>query len=136
MADMFIDPNESELNKLFKEILDGIRDDILEAQGNVDMYLEIVEKDQDGKSLFGTLYNDSLKIKGAARARQLQFINTFKERVAKKEQAQQAEKQSGQGNNNFDHAAVNQMMKDLSEGNKLNSINLDDEEDYNEEEPE
>lgn len=130
-----IDPTELHLNKLFKEVLDGLRDDIYESQQNVDMYAESIAV-EGGKDLYGSLYNDALRIKGSARDRQLKFLNTFKERVATKEQIdlkkelKQQEKQAGTGNNGPSIADMNKVIEEMSKSGKLANIELNfDEED-------
>lgn len=78
--------SEQELNKLFKELLDGCRDDLEEAKINVEQFLEeVVSNGSMGKERFGNFYNDALRIKGDARDRQLKLLNMFKDRVSTKE---------------------------------------------------
>ena len=77
--------NEGELNNLFTEILDGLRDDIIEANSNVSLYQEAVLNETGGKEVYGSHYNEALKIKGASRDRMIKFLNIFKDRVTKKE---------------------------------------------------
>lgn len=77
---------EQELNSLFKELLEGCKDDLEESKLNVEMFLEeIANQGQSGKERFGQLYNEALKIKGDARDRQLKLLNMFKDRVSTKE---------------------------------------------------
>jgi len=80
-----VDVDEVELNSLIKELLDGCRDDLSEAEANMQVYLEEIQSSKDGKQLYGVLYNDALKIKGSARDRQLKLLNMFKDRVTTKE---------------------------------------------------
>jgi len=80
-----VDVDEVELNSLIKELLDGCRDDLSEAESNMQIYLEEIQSNKDGKQLYGVLYNDALKIKGSARDRQLKLLNMFKDRVTTKE---------------------------------------------------
>src|SRR5258708_3750302 len=83
-----IKAEEQVLNFLFFEILTGCREDLDEAATNVGLYMEKLfdpSTSGDQKLLYGPLYNDSLKIKGSARDRQLKFLNMFKDRVTRKE---------------------------------------------------
>src|SRR4051812_40132033 len=96
---------EPELNKLFQEVLSGIRDDINEAQQNVEMYLDAIINSTGGKELYGNLYNDALKIKGQARDKQLKFIDMFKDRVTKKEIINANVKKESDAP--FDHSQLN-----------------------------
>ena len=45
-----------------------------------------VENSDRGVETYGPIYNESLKIKGDARDRQIKFLAIFKDRVTKKEQ--------------------------------------------------
>lgn len=80
-----IQVDEQQLNTLFREVLDGCRDDLAEAQANMEIYLKEILDTPTGKDLYGPVYNDALKIKGLARARQLQLISMLKDRVTIKE---------------------------------------------------
>ena len=106
---------ESELNSLFKKILDGLDSDLIEADENVQLYLTAVTSETGGKEMYGTLYNDALKIKGSARDRQLKFLNMFKDRVSKKEQMQILKKEDGSGKDSFrfDRNSLNETLKDF-----------------------
>lgn len=121
-----ITASEVELNNLFKETLDGVRDDLNESQENVDMYLTaIVDQPSGGKELWGTLYNDALKIKGNARERQLKFLNMFKDRVAKKEemslrQEQGKKTESGE----ISHAEMNKFLQELKDESAATTTNI------------
>ena len=130
--------SENELNELFKETLDGIRDDITEAKQNVDMYFEAVLNETGGKETYGTAYNEALKIKGSARARQLSFLGMFKDRVAVKEKIEminEAKKEAaGGGAGSFDHSALNKFIEEYEAGVVSkpvisNSDDFEDEED-------
>lgn len=81
-----INTNDNELNVLFRELLEGLRDDLEEAKDAVMMYKDAMDENKEsGKITYGQFYNDALKIKGAARDRQLKFGNMFKDRVSTKE---------------------------------------------------
>jgi hypothetical protein len=112
-----ISASEDELNELFKETLDGIRDDIVEAKQNVDMYFGAIQDESGGKEMYGPAYNEALKIKGNARARQLSFLGMFKDRVAVKEKIsmiEDAKKEAaaGAGIAGFDHTALNKYIEE------------------------
>ena len=114
--------SDPELNKLFKEVLDGIRDDISEAQENVALYHSAVLDETGGKDIYGNAYNEALKIKGSARARQLSFLQSFKDRVAVKEKVQmlnEAKKEAAAvtGGTSFNHSAMNKFIEEY-ESNK------------------
>jgi len=80
-----ISANEGELNGLFYEILQGCREDLKEAQDNVDMYVEDIYSSKDNKMVYGPLYNEALKVKGSARDRQIKLLALIKTRVGEKE---------------------------------------------------
>lgn len=112
--------SEQELNRLFKEILDGVRDDIIESQQNVEMYFEAITNETGGKELYGTLYNEALKIKGSSRDRQLKFLNMFKDRVSVKEKlalVDQAKKDIEAGT--FSHSEMNKFIEDFEAQQKF-----------------
>lgn len=121
-----IEGTEKELNELFKESLDGLRDDITEAAENVKIFYEAINNDAGGKDLYWSQYNDALKIKGAARDRFLKYISLLKDRVGKKEDA--ASKASDKTGNafEFNHSdlndAVTQMKKIPVEYNEDEAI--------------
>lgn len=107
---------ESQLNSLFKEILDGVRDDINEAQSNCE---RLLAKIQDpavtaGLELYGTSYNDALKVKGSARDRQLKFLGLFKDRVSTKEKNDFEQKvKEGDFGNIPSPEELNRALKDM-----------------------
>jgi hypothetical protein len=111
---------EDTLNVLFKELVDGCRDDLSEAQVNVDLYFnEITAPGTDGKAMYGSLYNDSLKIKGSVRTRQLQLLSLFKERVTTKEKV---ELDANKGKTNKDSLSperMNDLLNDMEFSQKL-----------------
>lgn len=112
--------DEPELNKLFQEALSGIRDDINEAQQNVDQYFDAMLNTTGGKELWGGLYNDSLKIKGTARDKQLKFLDMFKDRVTKKEIINANVKKESDAP--FDHSELNKIVDEINQGKKFDSI--------------
>lgn len=112
--------DEPELNKLFQEVLSGIRDDINEAQQNVEMYLDAIHNSAGGKEMYGNLYNESLKIKGQARDKQLKFIDMFKDRVTKKEIINANVKKESDAP--FDHSQLNKMIDEVNKGKKFETI--------------
>jgi hypothetical protein len=107
--------NEQELNGLFKELLDGIRDDIEEANLNVQMYLDAIQHDPGGKELYGSLYNEALKIKGSTRERQLKFVTVFGGRVGKKEDNAIKTKENTGSEFAWDHGQLNDFVSELKE---------------------
>lgn len=112
--------DEPELNKLFQEVLSGIRDDINEAQQNVEMYLDAILNSAGGKEMYGNLYNESLKIKGQARDKQLKFIDMFKDRVTKKEVINANVKKENDAP--FDHSQLNKMIDEVNKGKKFETV--------------
>ena len=128
-----INATENELNDLFREALDGVRDDLIESSENSSIYLEAIENDPGGKELYGPLYNDALKIKGAARLRQLSFLNMFKDRVSKKEVLASQQKEKTGSEANFTHGDMNDLVAQLknrsneSEIVSLEEFEIDDE---------
>ena len=127
-----IDTNEEVLNKLFKEVLDGLRDDITEAQMNVQQYQDLVAKDPDiSLSMYGPTLNQALTVKGAARDRCLKFLNTFKDRVTKKEATELAKELKNQNttNSGMDHNEMNRLIEEMKLNGELNNIKLDEDDD-------
>lgn len=112
--------DEPELNKLFQEALSGIRDDINEAQQNVDQYFDAMLNTTGGKELWGTLYNDALKIKGTARDKQLKFLDMFKDRVTKKEIINANVKKESDAP--FDHSELNKIVDEINQGKKYENM--------------
>jgi hypothetical protein len=115
-----IDANEVQLNDLFKEVLDGLRDDISEAQNNIEDYKKMVTAAGDGGfEVWGSLLNQALTLK---------FLNTFKDRVTKKEAvalAQELKKKDDGVVQGIDHAAMNKVLEDLKNSGELENIDLD-----------
>lgn len=108
--DKKIKGNESELNHLFKETLDGLRDDLIEADENVQLYLEAILNDSGGKELYGSLYNDALKIKGSSRDRFLKFLALIKDRVNKKEDQAFRTKETTGSEFAINHGDLNELV--------------------------
>jgi len=120
-----IDPNEGELNSLFKEVLDGLRDDLIEAQQNADLYYEDILNSAQGREMFGNAYNDALKIKQSARDKTLKFLGLFKERVGKKEDVELKQKQTATGASPIiSHDAMNKMLEEMKQSGGLSNIDL------------
>lgn len=121
-----IDTNEQQLNDLFKEVLDGLRDDIIEAQTNVKQYQDIIGADVLQLATFGTVLNQALSVKGSARDRCLKFLNTFKDRVTKKEAVELAKEIKNQQNvGGMDHSEMNKLLEELKNSGKLNNMTID-----------
>lgn len=128
-----INTDELELNKLFKELLDGVRDDITEATENVEIYHTAIENDTgSGKEIYGPAYNDALKIKGLARARQLSFLGMFKDRVSVKEKNTlviEAKNAATAGaTQGIDHSSFNKAFEEY------NNAEIDDDEEEDDDE--
>ncbi len=129
-----IQTNEQQLNDLFKEVLDGLRDDIIEAQDNVRQYQDaIANNPNQGIDMYGPSLNSALSVKGSARDRQLKFLNTFKDRVTKKEAVELSKelKNAQQNSGVYDHAAMNKLMEEMKAAGELglSTINIDEEDD-------
>jgi hypothetical protein len=112
--------DEHQLNSLFQEALSGVRDDINEAQQNIELYMDAILHSDGGKEMYGTLYNDALKIKGQARDKQLKFLDMFKDRVTKKEILQNNTKKESEVP--FDHMELNRLVDDINQGKKMEAI--------------
>lgn len=126
-----IETNEQQLNDLFKEVLDGLRDDIIEAQENVKQYQDaIANNPNQGIDMYGPSLTSALSVKGSARDRQLKFLNTFKDRVTKKEAVELSKELKNAQHNNgvYDHAAMNKLMEEMKASGELglSAINIDD----------
>lgn len=120
--DKKIKGNEDELNSLFKETLDGLRDDLTEADENVQLYLQAILNDPGGKELYGSLYNDALKIKGSSRDRFLKFLGLIKDRVGKKEDMALKKKEETGSEFAVDHGELNtwvERIKQQAEGENV-----------------
>jgi len=121
-----INVEEDQLNSLFKEILDGVRDDINEAQENVDLLHEKINDKTLAASfeLYEAWYNDALKVKGSARDRQLKFLNLFKDRVSTKERIHIDEKsKQGELGNIPSAEELNLALRDIIETKKKQEQN-------------
>ena len=108
--------DEQQLNTLFHEALSGIRDDLNEAQQNVDLYLDSILNTSGGKDVYGDLYNKALAIKGQARDKQLKFLDMFKDRVTKKEIISANVKK--ESDVPFDHSELNKIVDQIQQGKK------------------
>lgn len=117
-------PTEIELNELFKETLDGLRDDLTEANENVQLYYTALNTDKGGgKDVYGNAYNDALKIKGSTRDRFLKFVALIKERVTKKEDnAVRIKGEEGGDGMSISHKDLNEFL-----GTMKSNLNKDDE---------
>jgi len=81
------------LSSLFLELYEGTSNDLLESQKNVDAIQTLMDKDNtNGRQIYGEMFNNSLKIKGDARDKQLKLLNMFKERVNTKEKLELVKK--------------------------------------------
>ncbi|MEO6304888.1 MAG: hypothetical protein ABIP51_17135 [Bacteroidia bacterium] len=108
--DKKIKGNEDELHGLFRETLDGLRDDLIETDENVQLYLDAIQNDPGGKELYGSLYNDALKIKGSARDRTLKFLALYKDRVSKKEDMALKSNERTGSEFSIDHSDLNDLV--------------------------
>ena len=127
-----INANDGELNLLFRELLEGCRDDLEEARLTVSMYLDEIEKfkKDGGIERFGSGYNDALKIKGQARDRQLKLINIFKDRVSTKEKINLTKKDESIGGMP-DIAEMNKVIEEMQKANNSTvKVVLNDESEY------
>lgn len=80
-----IEYNDEKLNRLFDEMLEGLKEDLAEVSQNVELYKSEVINNSTGKDAYGSLYNDALRIKGATRDRMLKAITIIKDRIKIKE---------------------------------------------------
>lgn len=117
--------SEEQLNTLFKEVLDGLRDDIEEAKENVLRYQEKIEIDPQTLDLYGQLLNSALTIKGSARDKQLKFLNTFKDRVTKKEAIDASKNDNKSDSMSIDISAMNEVIENMKK-NKTVNMDLND----------
>lgn len=127
-----INTNEGELNLLFRELLEGCRDDLEEAKNNASMYLEVMidKKKSGGIEMYAQYYNDALKIKGAARDKQLKILNMFKDRVSTKEKINLNKKEESIGGLP-DIAEMTKAIEEMTRINKAqNKVVLNDESEY------
>jgi hypothetical protein len=90
-----IQVNNEGLEELFDELLKGLKEDLDEANINVDVYKTLVLNTPAGKEQYGSFLNEALKIKGGARDRMLKFLNLFKDRVKSKEVIDQIKRTEG-----------------------------------------
>jgi len=120
-----INTDEVQLNNLFKEVLDGLRDDVEEAKENVERYLSRITTDPQTLDLYGPLLNTALSIKGSARDKQLKFLNTFKDRVTKKEAIELSKGESKSGGMSVDITAINAEIEAMKK-NGIVSMDFDD----------
>lgn len=107
------------LDNLYDEFYFSLKEDLEEVDENVRQYHLLVDDDPDGKALFGTLYNDSLKIKGQNRERQLKFLNSYKERVAKLESDVLKFENGEDDDEEVNHSGVSQVLKELVKAGEI-----------------
>ena len=128
-----IETNEKQLNDLFKEVLDGLRDDIVEAQDNVKTYQDaILANPNVGIDAYGPSLNQALTVKGSARDRQLKFLNTFKDRVTKKEAVEltkEIKNATNNGSSVYDHSSMNKLIDEMKKDGTFANITIDDDDD-------
>lgn len=77
--------SENTLEDLLKLVLKGCDEDIKEANENIALYLEEIGKNPLAKEMFGSLLNDSIKIKGQARDRFMKAVTMIANRIKTKE---------------------------------------------------
>jgi len=127
-----INTNEGELNLLFRELLEGCRDDLAEATQNVNMFFDAIQdkKTSGGIEMYAQYYNDALKIKGSARDKQLKLLNMFKDRVSTKEKINLNKREESVGGLP-DIAEMTRAIEEMQRVNKNSEkIVLNDETEY------
>lgn len=107
------------LSGLFDEIYFSLKEDLDEINDNIEQYHVLIDDNPDGKALFGSLYNDSLKIKGQIRERQLKFLNSFKERVSKLENDALKNNTGSETEEGVDHTGLSQILKEMAKSGDI-----------------
>lgn len=120
-----IETDEAMLNNLMKEMYDNLKDDSEEAQRNVDEYFKLIEAAPQLRDQFGAGYNDSLKIKGSVRDKQLKFLGMFKDRVTKKEDraVEEADKKGG-SNLKVSTNHITDIISDMKKNGELKNVEI------------
>jgi hypothetical protein len=102
--------NDEYLEELFTSAIEGLNNDLKEAEENIDLYHEKLINTPTGIDQFGTIHNDSLRIKGLVRERQLKLLLLIKDKIQK-----QTESDKALGNNS---SAPEQIVKITEEDAK------------------
>jgi|ERR1035437_407198 hypothetical protein len=76
-----IELNENGLKILTQEILKGLIEDLKESQDNIDTYKTKMGQGV-GFDMYGSLFNDSLKIKGSVRDKLIKMAGMIKDKAA------------------------------------------------------
>ena len=126
-----IEANEEQLNRLFSDLLYGLEEDINESKENVARYLKMFKNNPDALEIYGPTLNQALTVKGSARDRQLKFLNTFKDRVTKKEVIDENKKIKTKNNDKLNFNEMNKLMQEMMSNGSLKNIKVDD--DYDDE---
>ena len=85
----------------------------------------------DALEIYGPTLNQALTVKGSARDRQLKFLNTFKDRVTKKEVIDENKKIKTKNNDKLNFNEMNKLMQEMMSNGSLKNIKVDD--DYDDE---
>ena len=113
---MRIKDNSDVLLEFFQEVYNGIQMDTIESEENVKMYKKAIVEETGGKEMYGSSYNDALKIKGQVRDRGIKLLTLLKDRVQNRE-IQDLNKPAA-GFNNFMTPELMAKMADDLELNK------------------
>lgn len=76
-----IELNEAGLKTLTQNILKGLVEDLEEAQINIENYKTKMEQ-STGFDVYGSLFNDSLKIKGSVRDKLIKVASMIKDKAS------------------------------------------------------
>jgi hypothetical protein len=71
--------------KLIVEALDDVEKDMVDVEGNIDLYKKLITTGSFGLEQYGEFYNEALKLKGSLRDRVLKILTLMKDRVKTKE---------------------------------------------------
>lgn len=85
-----IKPDDENFTMLLKMTLNGLYDDLKEAEKNCKRYEDMLSSNDTNAemnlSIYGPLLNDSLKIKAAVKDKIIKVLGNLKDRVRTKEQ--------------------------------------------------
>lgn len=114
---------QNKLNEIIDDLIDGAKEDLVEAEHNISVLYEMIEGDDDQRMLYGSMYHDALKIKGQVRTRNMQIATLLKDRISKIESDElkkSKEKElEGQDEIIIDHRSIGETFKTSKKSGEL-----------------
>lgn len=110
-------PDDENFTKLLQQTLNGLYEDLKEAENNCKRYEAMLTNPATADmnlALYGPLLNDSLKIKATVKDKIIKILGTLKDRVRVKEQ----QKADGHTDTEITEADYAEMLKKINEVEK------------------